>query len=310
MSRRHGRRPADGGLATVWAAVAVGMLMVALLVGLHVGSAVVARHRAESAADLAALAGAGDAVLGRTAACDRAGRIAAAAGAELSACALDGWDVLVEVRVPVPLRLGPATGSSSDATARARAGPLDPGDPGALNAPVQWSFRSLWQRPGPKPVGREPLSFGGIGREPLSRGWTGRKPLSPGEIAPEPPSRGRTGRKPLSPGEIGRDRARATLARQGIAAHTPATARRSDRGAGRRVRPPGGGQPATPAPVTGRHGSPGGTFRPRRCRSPPNIAAGRVEGIPSGSSGVPWSGVLCHAERYAVTGGRACAGRR
>jgi secretion/DNA translocation related TadE-like protein len=117
---------ADGGFATVWAAAAVGVLVVALVLGLHLGSAVVARHRAESAADLAALAGAADAVLGRAAACDRAGRIAAAGGAELTACALAGWDVLVEVRTPIPFRLDAALGTPPVATARARAGPVDP----------------------------------------------------------------------------------------------------------------------------------------------------------------------------------------
>lgn len=119
-------RPDDRGLATVWAAAGVAVLMAVLLLGLYLGSAVVARHRAASAADLGALAGAADAVLGPTAACDRAGRVVVAAGAELTGCALDGWDVLVEVRVRVPLRPGPVLGVPSTASARARAGPAVP----------------------------------------------------------------------------------------------------------------------------------------------------------------------------------------
>ena len=59
-----GRAPSDPGYATVFAAAAVGVLVLLLGLGLQVGAAVLARHRAETAADLAALAGAREAVAG------------------------------------------------------------------------------------------------------------------------------------------------------------------------------------------------------------------------------------------------------
>ena len=114
--------PGDGGFATVWAAGAVAVLALLLGIGLALGSAVTARHRAAAAADLAALAAAGQSVLGQGTACERAGRVAAGSGGRIASCRLDGWDALVEVHVPVRLPLlGQVT-----ATARARAGPADP----------------------------------------------------------------------------------------------------------------------------------------------------------------------------------------
>lgn len=111
--------PDDRGVATVWAVGALAVLMVALVAGLHLGGALVARHHAESAADLAALAGAGRVVAGPEHACREAGRIATAMKVYLSSCRVRGWDVLVVVttRQDGPLaRLGTPTG-------RARAGP-------------------------------------------------------------------------------------------------------------------------------------------------------------------------------------------
>ena len=113
---------ADGGFATVWAAGAVAVLALLLGIGLALGSAVTARHRAAAAADLAALAAAGRSVHGQGPACERAGRVAAGSGGRIASCRLDGWDALVEVHVPVRL---PLLGQVS-ATARARAGPADP----------------------------------------------------------------------------------------------------------------------------------------------------------------------------------------
>ncbi len=113
------RAPSDCGIATVWAATGVAVIMTVLMVGLYLGAAVAARHRAEAAADLAALAAAGVAVEGSRTACDRAAEIAAAMGGTVTSCGLAGWDALVEVEVAVPLAL-PGT---SGATGRARAGP-------------------------------------------------------------------------------------------------------------------------------------------------------------------------------------------
>lgn len=85
-----------------------------------VGSAVAARHRAQSAADLAALAGAGRLASGPEAACEWAGAVASAMRVRIAGCRVDGLDVIVDAAARVELgRLGIGT-----ATARARAGPV------------------------------------------------------------------------------------------------------------------------------------------------------------------------------------------
>ncbi|MGI8417942.1 MAG: Rv3654c family TadE-like protein [Nakamurella sp.] len=111
----------DTGSATILAAVGVATLIVVLAVGLQVAGAVIARHRAESAADLAALAGAAKVLTGQQSACSTAGSIAAANGAMLQDCELIGLDLRVMVRVDAAL--GPIGGS---AAGRARAGPVLP----------------------------------------------------------------------------------------------------------------------------------------------------------------------------------------
>jgi secretion/DNA translocation related TadE-like protein len=100
-----GRCRADEGVATVWAAMAVAVMMTVLVASLHLGAAILARHRAESAADLAALAAARLAVRGEAAACREAASVAAAAGGTVTRCLLAGWDALVEVRMPVAVAL-------------------------------------------------------------------------------------------------------------------------------------------------------------------------------------------------------------
>jgi secretion/DNA translocation related TadE-like protein len=112
----------DDGIATVWAAAGVAVIMAALLLGLHLGAAVIARHRAEAAADLAALAAAGHAVHGVGAACLEAKVIAEEMGGEVGRCLLLEWDAVVEIHVRVPLAL-PGAGK---AVGRARAGPWEP----------------------------------------------------------------------------------------------------------------------------------------------------------------------------------------
>ncbi|MDQ6657630.1 MAG: flp pilus-assembly TadE/G-like family protein [Actinomycetota bacterium] len=97
----------------------VATLIVVLAVGLQVAGAVIARHRAESAADLAALAGAARVLAGQQAACEMARTIAVANGAALDGCELVGFDLRVTVWLDAVL--GPLGGS---ATGRARAGPV------------------------------------------------------------------------------------------------------------------------------------------------------------------------------------------
>lgn len=87
--------------------------------GANVGAAVVARHRAQAAADLAALAAAAAIVDGQADACARAAELARAMRTEAVACSVDGLDVIVTVEAPTDVsvfRMGPAQ-------AVARAGP-------------------------------------------------------------------------------------------------------------------------------------------------------------------------------------------
>ncbi|WP_307787845.1 Rv3654c family TadE-like protein [Mycolicibacterium sp. S2-37] len=110
----------DRGAATL-AAVGVIVVLVAVTGGLAVvGSAVLARHRAQAAADLSALAAAGRLASGVENACAHAASVAAAMGVAVARCQLDGLDVVVTVDVPVGFGvwdLGPAR-------AAARAGPV------------------------------------------------------------------------------------------------------------------------------------------------------------------------------------------
>jgi secretion/DNA translocation related TadE-like protein len=101
-----------------------GVLAVLGAACLLVGFAVVARHRAGAAADMAALAGAGRAAVGSPDACAAAAAVARSDGATLETCAVaPGGVVAVGVRVPV--RLGPF--GTASARARARAGTAPPG---------------------------------------------------------------------------------------------------------------------------------------------------------------------------------------
>jgi secretion/DNA translocation related TadE-like protein len=84
--------------------------------GAYLGSVVVARHRAQAAADLAALAAAGRLPAGATEACARATVVAREMRVGDARCAVDGLDVVVTVRVPVAF--------AGAAGAAARAGPV------------------------------------------------------------------------------------------------------------------------------------------------------------------------------------------
>lgn len=110
----------DRGVATVWAAGAVAVLLSMAVFGLHLGTAMVARHHVESAADLAALAGAGMAVAGERYACTQARRVTDRMRVQLSSCRVHGWDVLVDVAT----RPAGWLGHLGTATGRARAGPV------------------------------------------------------------------------------------------------------------------------------------------------------------------------------------------
>jgi secretion/DNA translocation related TadE-like protein len=105
----------------VLAAAMIAMVIVFAAAAAYLGAAVTARHRAQAAADLAALGAAGALVSGPEAACLRATRIAARMGSVIAWCRIDGLDVVLDVSVPVRLGrwgVGPAG-------AAARAGPVD-----------------------------------------------------------------------------------------------------------------------------------------------------------------------------------------
>lgn len=111
----------ERGSMTVLALAAGAVLLILTLAGAQLVAAAVAAHQARSAADLAALAGAGAAQEGPSRPCAAAADVATRNGADLTGCAVavDG-SVLLAVRVPVALRL---PGGPAGSVARARAGP-------------------------------------------------------------------------------------------------------------------------------------------------------------------------------------------
>lgn len=96
------------------------VLLTATGAGAYLGSAVVARHRAQAVADLAALAAAARLSSGAGEACAGAAVVARRMRADDIGCVVDGLDVVVTARVAVAFggaataaaRAGPATGES------------------------------------------------------------------------------------------------------------------------------------------------------------------------------------------------------
>jgi secretion/DNA translocation related TadE-like protein len=96
--------------------------MVAVLLSItggsaYLGSAVVARHRAQAAADLAALAAAARLAAGPESACAQARAVAREMRVSTTGCDVDDLDVVVTVDARV------AVGGWASARAAARAGP-------------------------------------------------------------------------------------------------------------------------------------------------------------------------------------------
>ncbi len=108
----------DQGSATVWTAGAVAALTVVAMFGYWLAAAVIARHRAEAAADLGALAAASHATEGPVRACEQARLVADRMAVTLLSCRWERLDALVEVRGAMVRGAAP--------TARARAGPAEP----------------------------------------------------------------------------------------------------------------------------------------------------------------------------------------
>ncbi len=105
MTRRGGpddrpdRRP-DSGAGSVLVVSVIMVVLTALVASAALAAGYTARRQAAAAADLAAIAGA-QAVSTGVDPCDRAGTVAGANGASLRSCVVDGFEVEVEVQVPV-----------------------------------------------------------------------------------------------------------------------------------------------------------------------------------------------------------------
>ncbi|MFI6579421.1 Rv3654c family TadE-like protein [Nocardiopsis sp. NPDC050513] len=133
----------DGGSATVLTVGLCGLLVLAALAVLHPAAVRLDRHRAATAADLAALAAATGAVHGTEDACALGRSTAEANGASLDACAVTGLTVEVETSVRSAVLDRPVT-------ARSRAGPVtDPPHPADTGdrAPRSASTARRWPYP-------------------------------------------------------------------------------------------------------------------------------------------------------------------
>lgn len=100
----------------------IAVLIAVTVAGVQIATTVVARHRAQSGADLGALAGAAYLPAGPQAACARAAAITRAMQTDPVDCVANGLDIVVTVEVAANFggwRPGPAR-------AAARAGPASP----------------------------------------------------------------------------------------------------------------------------------------------------------------------------------------
>lgn len=114
------KEPADRGVATVYACLGIVVLLAITGLAVHLGAAALARQRAETGADLAALAGAAKVLQGPDLVCASVLRVATANRVDVQSCSVVGTDVLVTVTARAGT--GPFAGTGSG---RARAGPVD-----------------------------------------------------------------------------------------------------------------------------------------------------------------------------------------
>ncbi|MEV6389531.1 Rv3654c family TadE-like protein [Nocardia xishanensis] len=104
-SDRSRKERGERGGATVFACVALtGLIAAALMIG-QVGMVVVARHRAQAAADLAALAAAGALEGGAEAGCKAGEEVARRMGSRIKECRIEGWHATVAVARNIPMGL-------------------------------------------------------------------------------------------------------------------------------------------------------------------------------------------------------------
>ncbi|RII13074.1 hypothetical protein DSC45_24805 [Streptomyces sp. YIM 130001] len=116
-------------MASVWVVFVVGVLAVVVGAVLLLGQAVLGRHRAGGAADLAALAVADRALEGPRVACAAGARVARAQRGEVVRCAVSGEIADVTVRAAagpfvseVRARAGPAYGGGGSSGVEAKSG--------------------------------------------------------------------------------------------------------------------------------------------------------------------------------------------
>ncbi len=130
----------DRGSAGVWVLALSGVVILSGAASVLAGLAIISRHEAGTAADLASLAAASQALSGSEMACATAHEIAGANGAELVSCTLSA-DGVVDVAVTVTMRFGSL--GLGVARADARAGPADPllGQPAGGTAPILYPSR-------------------------------------------------------------------------------------------------------------------------------------------------------------------------
>jgi secretion/DNA translocation related TadE-like protein len=118
---RHRSRRDEAGAVVVTGLALVAVLVLVAAVSVGTVAIVLAHRRAQVAADLASLAGAGALQRGVDP-CGAAADIAARHRARLTGCLVDGLTVVVTTAVALPPVLG-----GDEAPARSRAGPLTPG---------------------------------------------------------------------------------------------------------------------------------------------------------------------------------------
>ncbi|WP_328390138.1 Rv3654c family TadE-like protein [Nocardia sp. NBC_00416] len=111
----------EDGSATVTACLALAALLVSTVLIMNFGAVVVGRHRAQTAADLAALAAAGELRYGAEAGCAAAERLGRQMKARVAQCEIAGWDAVILIEEKVPM--GPFGMRSMRAVARA--GPVE-----------------------------------------------------------------------------------------------------------------------------------------------------------------------------------------
>lgn len=124
------RGDGERGSATVWAVGLAALLFAVVMAVVFTGAVRVARHQAQAAADLSALAAARVAFADPGESCGKASLIAAGNGAEITRCSV-GDDGIADVQAAVWLSLPVPFGSGGTrVTARARAGPVHITGPG------------------------------------------------------------------------------------------------------------------------------------------------------------------------------------